>query len=202
MFSRDRQGVGLMVLVCIVIAILLVAGSAGAWRASAATRARARVSSSRLLLAVGESAFESAVHELSQLANNPVESGVGSWRAALAGALAGTPRLQPEREIVPLALSRSLSALGCERGAQLGAVQVRVVRASVGDEERGVPPQGVLELKVEMRAQAGLFAARRVMRQRRAFWVSWEEGLPGMGDPAAPSAHYHIATHPIGTVME
>ena len=194
-----------LAMVLVVLLILIVIAFTQAFSRSAGAGAVLHVTDVRSAFECGDAALAEAVVVL----RDNLDSGKASpecpddWRALIAQAFANPGTMPAGRKIVPRRTRATFQLPNLSSSVSDVTVElVDVVRPEAGPGGATPPLQGVLEMRVRVQVDRLTTSVRKTVRQRRSFYLSWPPGLPGTGDPGAPTAQFTLLANPLATVVE
>jgi hypothetical protein len=195
-------------LVLVLVAVLLVGLLAftSAFQASGSRRTTRRILDVRSAIEAGDSALSEAVI----LIRKSMDTGWSdpslcpdNWRQLLLAVQTDAASLPRGRTVVP----RHTRSLHQDDAApiRVGNVTVDVISNLVpaATAASPAPPQGVLELSVDVAGSQKLVSISRRIRQRRAYYLTVDPRYLVPGVPIPPDVvTLTLLTHPLGTVVE
>ena len=202
-----RRGIALLALVFCVLGMLLTLGVASSYMTSGTGRTLMRIANHRVLLESGEAAIAETVARVrnSMDTNLPhAPACPDNWRKLILEALDKGDQAILSKMVKP----EGVRALYKKVAPGLSISDVRVTLVSLyavsgGHRDHLHPPQGILEMAVDVSQSQGLMTreATRTVKQRRVFWVSESPGGI-LVDPTRASALITLVSDPLATVVQ
>jgi len=192
--------------VCLLVLLAMMA-MAGYLMSSGTGRVYGRTLNARLALEAADAALSEAVG----LLRVSLDTGQAippacpdNWRALLLEVLAAPTNKPTGRKISPLKAREVFREETPEM--LISDVGVEIVGAysdeTAADGDRGLPPQGVIEMVVTVKGTHKSIRVERRMRQRRVIWAGPVPAFARVNVSGPPPIVFTLLTHPLGTVIE
>ena len=204
---RRRQGMGAMIaLVMVLLLIMALMGFTSNFQTSTTGRTYKRVIDIRTAIEAGESAIGEAVVQMRKSMDTGQTSAEcpDNWRSLLLTALENPGSPPRGKRVVP----KDTQALYTAQGLVISDVKVDVIdlflpKLAPGQNPYELElPQGVIEFAVEVGGAQRIMTVKKLLRQRRGFYVWVDPNSSPNGEIDPNKALFKLLSNPLGTVID